>query len=99
MNNQTDTNRVVNPLPKARFQTSPDNITKHRDLVDRNEFQRGCDFALLEYQAELCDKENNPTVVGLKIAGAQEFLKVFRLLSEKAQLKPIPRPNDNLTPQ
>jgi len=99
MSKETNPRPNVNPLPKARFQTSADSITKHRDLVDRNEFQRGCDFALLEYQAELCDKENNPTVVGLKIAGAQEFLKVFRLLSENVEFKPLVKPNDNLIPQ
>lgn len=90
--------RSLNPTPKARFQLSNDNISKHRDMVDKREFERGADFALLQYSAELCDKENNPTVVGLKIAGAHEFLKIFRLLSERAELKPLPRPNDNLQP-
>ena len=99
MNTPNDPNRLINPTPRARFQVSSDNVSKHRDLVDRNEFQRGADFALLQYSAELTEKESNPTVIGLKIAGAHEFLKTFRLLSEKPDLKPMPRPNDNLMPQ
>lgn len=93
----SETNRLVNPSPKARFQQSPESISKHRDLVDKREFERGADFTMLQYIGELCDKENNPTVLGLKIAGAQEFLKVFRLLSEKPLLTALPKPNDNLT--
>jgi hypothetical protein len=88
--------RSVNPTPKARFQLSAQNISAHRELVDKREFERASDFALLQFQAELCDKENNPTIVGLKIAGAQEFLKVLRALSENEVLKIAPRPNDNL---
>lgn len=93
-----DIPRFVNPYPKARFLASNDNVNKHRDMVDSRTFERACDFALLQYQAELCERESNPTVIGLKIAGAQEFVKLFRLLSEDVKVKPTPRPNDNLEP-
>lgn len=93
------TQPFLNPSPKVRFQSSDQNISKHREMVDRNEFQRACDFALLEYQAKLCQQEPNAGIIGVKIMGAQEFLKEFRLLSEKAELKPLPRVSDNLAAQ
>lgn len=94
-----NTQAVVNLRPKVRFQQSNNNIAAHRDLVDRNDFQRACDFALLEYQAKLCEQEPNAGIIGVKIMGAQEFLKEFRLLSEKMELKTLPKISDNLSPQ
>lgn len=99
MSTITSVRIIDNPRPKARFQLSNENVAKHRDMVDNRAFERGADFAMLEYQAELAQKENNPTVLGLKLVGAQEFLQTFRLLSETAKLTPPIRANDNLQSQ
>jgi hypothetical protein len=85
-------NRVPlkNPQPKARFQESGDNVSKHRDLVDTGEFQRAVDFGILQYVAA-CTREirdgNSAMAVGFKIAGAMEVLNTIRMLSEN-----IPQP-------
>jgi hypothetical protein len=88
---------VTNLDPQSRFQLSNDNISKHREMVDSREFERATDTALLQYQAELCSRETNPTVIGLKIAGALGYLRTVKLLSEKPVLTSLPKPNDNLT--
>lgn len=84
--------------PQERFQLSGDNISKHRQLVDTNEFSRGADFAMLQFQVDLVKRENNPTVIGLKLAGAQDYLRLFKLLSERPVLREIPKVQDNLQP-
>lgn len=89
-------NQIENPSPKQRFRESNENIARHRALVDSREFQRACDFALLEFQNKLCHKETNPSVLGLKLVGAQEFLTCFRLISEAEIIRSIPRVDDNL---
>ena len=91
------TNPVHNASPKTRFMASNDNITKHRNLVDSREFERAADFAMMEYTAQLAQRESNSAIVGLKIVGALEFLKEFRLLSEKPEIKPLPKVSDNLS--
>lgn len=85
--------------PKARFQLSRDNVTKHRDMVDTREFERGADFAMAEYVAEASVRETNPAVLGMKIVGAQEFLKCFKMLGEQIEIKPLPKVSDNLSSQ
>ena len=84
---------------KARFMSSPDNISKHRALVDSREFQRGVDFALLEYQDQLMDgvgDGNTAATVGFKLRGVHEFLRVFRLLSEPTRQLTTLAASDNL---
>lgn len=78
-----------NPSPKSRFMLSADNITKHRNLVDSREFERGVDFALLEYQAQLMQYAtdgNGAAAVGIKLRGVHEFLQTFRLLGEELKV-------------
>lgn len=87
---------VYNPSPKARFAESDQSVTKHRDMVTDRTFERAADFALLEYHALLCRKEQNPAFIGLKLMGAQEFLQTMRLLAEKEELRPIAKIQDNL---
>lgn len=70
-------------------------------MVDSREFERACDFSLLEYQRQVMDGArdgNSAAAAALKIRGALEFLHVFRTLSEQP---PPPRPttvDDNLQP-
>lgn len=76
---------LINPSPKTRFQQSADNIKKHRELVDSNEFQRGCDFALLQYQTKLASQQVDGQLAAashFKVLGVLEFLQEFRFLSE-----------------
>jgi hypothetical protein len=79
---------VKNPQPKARFQESSQNISKHRDMVESTEFQRACDFALLQYTALMTqtalDNFNIAAACHFKLAGAQEFILTLRTLAESA---------------
>ena len=78
----------VNPSPRTRFQMSPDNISKHRDLIATREFDRACDFALLEYQGHLSvasKTQMDAMESGYKAKGAIEFLAVLRTLGEQPQ--------------
>lgn len=75
----------VNPSPKARFLASKPYIEAHRALIDRPETQRALDYAMLEYQRVLCEQRGDGSVAAanfFKIAGASEFLHVFKNLSE-----------------
>jgi len=89
----------INATPKARFLESSDNAAKHRDLVDSREFQRGCDFAMLEMSRSLSESTNNAQdaiPAALMLRGAHEFLEIFRRLSEKPIDPPVPPPARNL---
>lgn len=100
MANQPPQAVALNPSPKLRFMQSPDNIKKHRDMIDSNEFQRACDFALLQYQSQL-----SMTTVDMagaaannfKMLGAQELLQTMRLLGESVPRVTKTDP-DNLKP-
>lgn len=84
--------------PKSRFLLSNDNITKHRDMVDSGTFQRGLDFALMQYAQFLATQAsdgNTAMAVGFKLQGAQEFVVQFKTLSETVQIQ-TPAVNDNL---
>lgn len=95
------TNPNVNPSPKSRFQESQQNVSHHRELIQRNEFQRACDFGLLQYQGQLASMDlqgnmNNAAANHLKITGVIEFLHVLRHLGETAQQGPKIVDRDNL---
>lgn len=89
----------LNPSPKQRFMQSPDNISKHRELVESREFQRALDYATLEYQLLLArEVQANPQMAGgqgFKLTGATEFTAVLRTLSEMPRLDRV-IPQDNL---
>lgn len=85
--------------PKARFLLSNDNISKHRIMVDSNEFQRACDFAMLQYQTQLMGAVtdgNGAAQVGIKLRGAHEFMQIFRLLSDREVVFTAPKIVDHL---
>lgn len=83
---------VTNPSPKKRFQESTDNIKKHRDLIQLREFERACDFAMLQYMAQLGqDADGNINAAAaahLRLTGAREFLWTFRNLAEGLEFIP-----------
>lgn len=88
---------ITNPTPKARFQESVDNVKKHRDLVQLREFERACDFALLQYQANLSKVPlNEASATHFRLIGASEFIQVLRNLSESAELPTRVMQSENL---
>lgn len=88
---------TTTPSPKARFLESADNISKHRSMVDSKEFQRACDFAMLQFSASVCQEiqdGNTAMAVGMKLLGANQFMQVLRNLSE------VPKgPTNIITPR
>lgn len=90
---------VKNPSPKAQFQEVSTNITKHRDMVGTNEFNRATNYALLEYQSMLAKGAstfNECASAHLKVTGALEFIQVMRNLGESFTPTVAPRIADNL---
>jgi hypothetical protein len=88
-----------NPTPKARFQESQDNVTRHLKMVDSSEFQRGIDFALLEYQKILalqCTGANEAMSIGVKLCGTLEFIGVLKQLADPPVAQTTPRFQDHL---
>jgi hypothetical protein len=97
-----------NPTPKARFQGSTNNITAHRKMVELPEFDRGIDFAKLQYLQYLTDtapadlmSQNYLAACAAcfqRVMGMNEFVSVLRNLSETPTLPPKVG-SDNLTHQ
>jgi len=91
---------ITNETPKERFQNSGLSVGNHRNIVDNADFQKACDFALLEYSHKLAlnasQAPDRSGINGLKLAGAHEFLAEFRNLSEKAQALPTAPPMPQL---
>jgi hypothetical protein len=68
---------------------SSQSVSKHRELVTSSDYQRGCDFAMLQYTAALANQTNSADtamVAGLKIRGAHEFLEVMKTLGETIKM-------------
>jgi hypothetical protein len=88
-----------NPSPKSRFLESNDNISKHKRMIESNEYQRGLDFSMLQYQADLalrCSDPNNAHVMGIKLSGVLEFLDVMKRLADSPQEWKSPTFKDHL---
>lgn len=71
--------------PVQRFQTSPDNLSKHRKLVDSPEFQRALDFAMLDWSMEIAatvSDANSALRAGFALAGAVQFMDRLKTLAE-----------------
>lgn len=70
--------------PKQEFQDITNAIRQHREMVDSDAFRRGTQYALLQYNALMTDRLD-PTqagAIGMKLAGAREFLSVLITLAE-----------------
>ena len=81
----------ANLSPRTRFQQSPDNIRKHRDMIEAHEFQRGTDFAMLDTAAFLASTikdDESAKAAGHALRGAHEFLYRFKLLAEVPKAQP-----------
>lgn len=79
---------VVDISPKKRFQAMSTVVAKHRELVVSDQFQIALDHALLQYQTVLTSPQldgNAAAQAGLKLQGAQEFIRELKLLGETEQ--------------
>ena len=90
----------VNPTPKERFIAYKPFVDGHRELIGRPELQRGFDFALLEFQRELAagiTDGNGAAANHYKLAGAHEFIRVFRKLAEQTVIPRKPAGEREIT--
>lgn len=91
----------ANPTPKQRLQAEKKLIEAHRALLDRPELELGIDYAILEYQRILTEtaQENFNIAAAnhFRMAGAMEFLRIFRGLGEMTSAPTIVD-RDNLKP-
>jgi hypothetical protein len=74
-----------NAAPKTRFMEVESNVSKHRDMLALREFERGTDFAMLQYQARLTSQASTADagmINGLKLQGAAEYLLELKMLAE-----------------
>jgi len=80
---------ITNPSPKRRFMASAQNVTSHRDMIATREFERGSDFAMLQYQwtvnAGMTDTQS-ALAAAYKLQGANEFLQTMKLLGETPRM-------------
>lgn len=89
---------IRNPNPRQRFQMNGTFLKDHHNLVDNPAFERGCDYALLQYQRQISESvtdANGAGAAGLKMKGVMEFLAVFRNLAE-TNVPTTKRLDDNL---
>lgn len=89
---------TLNRTPKQRFHDHPEWLSQHNQFVVSPIFERGSDFALLQYQAYLSSQSvdgQNAAANHFKMVGAIEFLQTFRLLAEKPMM-PTVVDRDNL---
>lgn len=89
---------LINPSPKQKFQQTPANIHAHRELMQNDDFERGVEAALLEYQSLLSRTDpfnfNQCAAAHLRIQGAQEFLHQLRHLAEQPKVMPSVMPQN-----
>lgn len=90
----------VNPSPKARFMAVASNLREHRAMIEKVEFDRSIDSAMLEYQKLLSGQAvdgNTAMSAGFRAQGAIEFIGILKTLAESVQMPAARRDIDNLT--
>jgi hypothetical protein len=95
----TTASQPINPTPKSRFQSSPDNVAKHRKLLELPELQRALDYALMSYsnRVSLEIKDGNSAMVaGAKQLAVHEFITEFKSLAETPPPASARKDLDNL---
>lgn len=88
-----------NPSPRVRFQAIPNAITQHKALLEKPEFDRAADYALMEYNrltAEQVRDGNSAMAMGFKLQGALEYLQTLKTLAEAAPVMMARKDLDNL---
>ena len=92
--------------PRASFIENPDNVRKHRELLQQPELKAAMDVALAEMSKAVISLSRNTDMLkpGLSqaaeasfhiIHGAHEFVEVFYRLVESLPPLPPRRPNDS----
>lgn len=87
-----------NASPKARFIANPRTVSDHRQMVDLDAFNRGCDAALLQYGlllTEQCKDGQTAMANGFRVQGANEIIAILKTISESSPVTPR-RATDNL---
>lgn len=92
----------ANPSPRLRFQSGNGNIAAHHNLIELPAFDRGIDFAMLQYSSDLSESGQNQDNMkamanGYKLQGAKEFLSLLKTLAEVPQFPMARKDVDNLT--
>lgn len=88
---------IVNPSPKTRLMASKPLLEAHRNLMQMPDLRTSFDFALLEYQGQLCSRANDGNTAAaslFKIQGALEFINVLLKLGEVPEVREIARPGE-----
>lgn len=78
---------VTNPTPKAKFQSVPARVSRHRDLIASEVFEEAADRAMLQFASELARDGgdlNQAASKHLRLQGAHEFLYALRNLGESS---------------
>lgn len=73
-------------------------VKSHRDLMQNDDLQRSINFALLEYQRQLCEQRsdvNSAAASHFRAMGALEFVQVLKTLGENVRM-PAPTVVQNL---
>lgn len=89
----------VNPTPKARFMAVASNVREHRAMIEKAEFDRAVDTAMLEYHKLLSGQAvdgNTAMSAGFRAQGAMEFIGILKTLAESVQMPAARRDPDNL---
>jgi hypothetical protein len=76
---------TVYASPRERFVSDAKNVRAHQDLVDRPEFDRGADVAMIEVVRNLANKitdSNSAMAAGYELRGAVAFLMQLKTLAE-----------------
>jgi hypothetical protein len=88
----------VNPTPRQEFQSNPQFITMHRDMIQQPMLGVSIQYSLMQYQRQMCDARggdgNSAATSFFKMQGVIEFLDIFKKLGEMAEpLKTTPNPS------
>jgi hypothetical protein len=86
---------IVNPTPRQSFQSSPDFVKEHRELMQNQTLVRSVQFALAHFHRKLSDSRppdgTSAAMTFFKLQGAHEFLDTLIKLGEpdSVQTQPV----------
>lgn len=86
----------VSLAPKGEFLSDPKVAGSHQDIMASPSFRHAARMALLEYQYGQ-KFESNPAAAGMKLQGAQDFLKILLNLGNPTSTASQPD-TEQLTP-
>jgi len=86
-----------NPSPKIRFLQNGGFVAAHLELIQRADFERAVDFALLEMM-RLEESAEDAAASHYRMAGAIQFVRILKHLGTTV-VSPRTRTEDNLDMQ